>query len=286
VAERRSPNPVLRAGLHAVNGLSRLLGPLRYNVADAIALGVYAAQPQRRSQAIDNHRRSDPGIDAEEARRRARASFREYARTTADFFWVNAIDVDQLRARTQIVGLHHVEEASARGRGAVVALGHFGNWDMAGKIATAHGYELTTVMAPLGGRQITDLLAWARERNRIQVFTPENAARGLVRALHANRLVGILCDIPGAGPTVTVQFCGGPVEFSAVPARLARRVGTPLLPVDCERVGHSYRVEVHPPVPVEGAADAAVMQAVAAAIEPAVRRRPAQWYPFGTVYAE
>jgi len=284
----RPPHPVLRGGLRAAVGLARTLGPLRYPVADGIAMCVYVADPGRRHRAARNHRRLDPGIDEREARRRARRSFREYGRTTADFIWANGMDDAGIRKHSVVHGMEHVRAARAAGRGGVITLSHFGNWDMAANAAIALDTPLTTVMAPLGPQRFTDLVLWARQRNQLEVYTPHNAARGLLRALQRNRIVGILSDIPGAGPTVDVAYCGGLVPFSAVPAWLAMRTAAPLLPAECVRhPGGLYEIVIHPPVEIrEGDDEAAVMQRVARVLERAVLQRPTQWYPFGEVYAD
>jgi KDO2-lipid IV(A) lauroyltransferase len=274
--------------MHAAVGLARVLGPLRYGVADGVAMCVYAVDPRRRHNAQRNHRRLDPGIDDREARRRARRSFREYGRTTADFFWANAMSDEQVRRHSTVLGKEHVDRAREQGRGGVITLSHYGNWDLGALAAAASGTPLTTVMAPLGPQPFTDLVIWARRRNNLDVHTPQNAARALLRALRANRIVGLMGDIPGAGPTVDVEYCGGLVPFSTVPAWLALRTGAPLLPAECtrRRAGH-FEIVIHPAVVVhEGDDERTVMQRVARVLERAVLRRPAQWYPFGEVYAD
>jgi len=283
-----TPNVAWRGGLRAAVGLARTLGPLRYPVADGVAMCVYALDSDRRHRAAQNHHRLDPVIDDREARRRARRSFREYGRTTADFIWANGLDDGAIRRHSVVHGMEHLQAARQAGRGGVITMSHYGNWDMAANAAIALGTPVTTVMAPLGPESFTDLVLWARQRNHMEVYTPRNAARGLLRALRANRCVGLLCDIPGAGPTVDVEYCGGPVPFSAVPAWLALRTGAPLLPAECTRYPHArYEIVIHPPIAVApGDEERAIMQRVAAALEPAVLRRPTQWYPFGAVYSD
>ena len=168
----------------------------------------------------------------------------------------------------------------------MIALSHYGNWDMGALAAIARDVPLTTVMAPLGPRPFTDLVRWARQRNQLEVHTPQNAARPLLRALRQNRIVGLMSDIPGAGPTVDVEYCGGLVPFSTVPAWLAMHSGAPVLPAECTRFpGGHFEVVIHPPVEIrEGDGERAVMQRVARVLERPVRQRPQQWYPFGPVY--
>jgi KDO2-lipid IV(A) lauroyltransferase len=278
----------MRGGLRAAARLARALGPARYPLADGVAMCVYAFDRQRRQRTAVNHRRLDPAIDAREARRRARRSFREYGRTTADFIWANGMDDDVIRRHSVVHGMEHLHAALAGGRGGIIVMSHYGNWDMAANAAIARDTPVTTVMAPLGPEAFTDLVLWARQRNQMEVHTPRNAARSLLRALQANRCVGLLCDIPGAGPTTDVAYCGGLVPFSTVPAWLAQRTGAPLLPAESTRHQDGlYEIVIHPPVAVvQGDEEQAIMQRLARILEVAVQRRPSQWYPFGPVYSD
>jgi phosphatidylinositol dimannoside acyltransferase len=267
--------------------LTRALGPWRDRVADAAGLVAYATEPSRRRRTARNHRRLDHFIGEREARRRSRASYRAYARFITDFLWACGLDESTVLANSVVFGMEHVD--AARDRGGILVLTHFGNWDMAASIAWANQMALSTVMAPVGPPAVTEMVVWARQRNQLEVFPPERAARGLVRALRRGGFVALLCDIPGAGPETVVDFCGGPVIFSTVPARLAMQTGADVLPAECRRgeAGEPpYVATVHPPVAVAGLNENQVMQRVADALEPAIRARPEQWYPFGAVYTD
>lgn len=283
----RLPPRWLRHGLRAATRLTRLLGDARYLLGDAGGVIAYGVNAERRRRTVSNHRRNDPALGARTARRRALRSFREYGRTTVDFLWACGLDDATVLRESSVVGFEQVE--AVRARGAILALTHHGNWDMAANIALAHGLRLTTVMAPIGSQAVTDLVIWARETNQMEVFTPDRAARGLLRALQRGRFIAILCDLPGAGPETTVDYCGGPVVFSTVPAWLAKRGGVPLFPVHCvrgEEPGESrYVIGVDAAVPTDGRDLRDCMQEVATSLERAVRRRPGQWYPFGEVFA-
>ena len=276
------PPAPLRAGLQAATALTRGLGRGRYVVADGIGLASWAMLGGRRRAAVDNHRRLEPGITPGEARQRARASFRGFARTGIDFLWACGMDDDEVRRNTGTVGGYDTTHAALdAGRGGVLALTHFGNWDMAANIAFSIGLPLTTVMDTTGPRAITDLVVWARRRNHMEVFTAEHAARGLLRALRRNRMVAILSDVPASGPTVTVDYCGGPTEFSSVPAWLALHTGAPLFPTACWRDGDHYDIHAMGPLEVvEGDDERSLMQRLATTVEAVVRRFPDQWYPF------
>jgi KDO2-lipid IV(A) lauroyltransferase len=282
------PPAFLKVGLQGATALTRALGPARYPLADAFGLAGYALSGRRRRNAIRNHRHLDPSIDSREARRRARASFREFARSGIDFVWACGFGPEQsLRHGVPIEGTtERTGAARVAGGGGIFALTHFGNWDMAANLAFAIDLNLTTVMATTGPRSITDLVIWARRANMMEVYGADHAALGLVRAIKRNRFVAILSDVPDGGPTVDVPYCGGLVPFSAVPAWLALRTGAPLFPTACWREGDMYQLHAMPPLHVQPSDDeTSLMSRVAAAIEPVVRRFPEQWYPFREVYS-
>jgi lauroyl/myristoyl acyltransferase len=282
------PPALLRAGLQATTALTRALGPLRYPLADAFGMAGYALSGKRRRHAAVNHRRLDPGIPMSEARRRARQSFREFARTGIDFVWACGLDPSgALRHSGWPGGPGRPAEVRAAG-GGIFALTHFGSWDMAANIAFANGLHLTTVMGTTGPRAITDLVIWARRANQVEVYEASHAAMGMVKAIRRGRFVGILSDLPEDGPTVTVDYCGGPVPFSSVPAWLALRTKGALFPTACWRDERGV-YQLHPMGPLEVTDEddeQSVMQRVAATLEPLVRARPGQWYPFRQFYAD
>ena len=272
-----------RVLLKAISGSVRALGPLRRPLAAAVALTWYAKQPaQVRRRAADNHRRLTPTLNAAQAQARARASYFEYVVMILDGIRVEPLSDGELRDVVDVEGAENV----AGGTGIMVT-SHFGNWDIGMSTAHALGLPMTTVMAAIGSPTITSLVELSRHRKDFELFGPEQAARGLLRALRRGRWLGLMLDVPEAGPTVVVPFCGGMVNVSAVPARLAAATGIPIVPAACWREAARWRVRIHPPLLVARHDDeATVMAAVARTLEPEIRRHPEQWYPFHEVYKD
>jgi KDO2-lipid IV(A) lauroyltransferase len=262
----------------------RALGPLRNAFVFVVAMTWYGTRPAtERLRAAENHRRLNPSLNVEQARRLARRSFYEYVAMIVDSIWADALDNEEINRLVTVSG----QELLLNERGGVLTMCHFGNWDMAASAALALGLRMTTVMATIIARPLTEMVALSRTVKGLELYTPRQAARGLLRALREGRFVALMSDIPEAGPTVTVPYCGGPVNFSAVPARLAMATGTPLFPVACWKENRHWRLVIHDAVPVEESDDeSAVMARVAAVLEPHVRRHPEQWYPFHRVYAD
>src|SRR5580693_8489794 len=256
----------------------RILGSGRYTIGDVSGTCVYAGSPARRRRCAANHRRLDPSLNARAARRRALASFRNYAKTSVDFVWQYGVPAHAMHRHFRAYGLEHAHAAIDEHGGGVFALAHFGSWDVAASCGFASGLRVTAVMAPVGPDLVTRIAAWARRRQDLEVLVSSSAARGLIRAVRHGRFAAILSDIPDRGETVVVDFCGGKVAFSTAAAWLGRVAQVPVLPVECWRTGGLYRLVVPPPIRVEaGESDAAVMQRVATELEVAVRRAPQWW---------
>ena len=266
----------------------RRLGHRRYVIADAVGAITYALQPPRKRRLCAHlHSRAAGGLPVAEARRRARASYRSYARMIVDTVWIHAIGLDEIFEHGDFVGLENLHNTRNAGRGGILVVAHFGSWDMGASMALAAGHPISTVMAPVGSPSITAVLAWSRRAKEMELFAPSAAARGLIRALRRGRLVALLIDIPEGGPTTGVRFCNGPVSFSTGPAFLARVTGAPLIPISCWRGPTNYTLHVREPFhPAEGDDERAVMQQVASMLEPDVQRLPEQWYPFNQIYTD
>ena len=272
-----------RVLLAAIIGAVRALGPLRRPLAGLVALIWYAKQPARvRRRAADNHRRLTPALNAVQAQARARASYFQYVAMILDGIRVEPLTDTELRGIVDIEGAENVA-----GRSGIMVTSHFGNWDIGMSTAHALGLPMTTVMAAIGSTTITSLVELSRHRKDFELFSPRQAARGLLRALRGGRWVGLMLDVPEAGPTVVVPFCGGMVKVSAVPARLAAATSVPIVPAACWRVDGRWRVRIHAPIAVtRHDDDASVMAAVARTLEPEIHRHPEQWYPFHEVYED
>ena len=197
-----------------------------------------------------------------------------------DSMWADRLGSAEVLEHFRVIGVEHLDVGE---RGSMVVLPHFGNWDMAAGASLGLGLHLSTVMAPVVSPGITEMVALSRQRKGLEIFTVQQSARGLFRALRRGRTVALMLDVPEAGPTVVVPFCGGPVRCSSVPARLAAVTGAAILPVTFRRDSGGWVLEIHPAVDTSGD-DAAVIGRIAARVEPAIRAHPYQWYPFHHVY--
>jgi KDO2-lipid IV(A) lauroyltransferase len=177
-----------------------------------------------------------------------------------------------------------MDRALAGGRGAILATGHVGNWEVVARTAPLRGWRYTTVYRPLDNPLLD---AWVRRMraSHDQELVPKHGAlRPLLRALRDGRATVLLVDQDARGHGVFVPFLGAPASTIATPAELALRTGAAIIPAFSERTGPGFRYVVRfgPPVDATptGDRDADVLRITAEInrrLEDVVRARPEQW---------
>ena len=251
-----------------------------------------------------NYARVRPELSPAELETVVREGMRSYLRYWCDAFRLPDLTQEVLHETVRVVGDQGVRDSLREGRGAVMFLGHLGNWDLAGAWSTHELAPVTTVAERLRPEEVYEAFVAFRERLGMRILPLTGgppAMPELVRALRAGGFVPLLADRDLTDQGVTVTFCGREARMAPGPAALAVATGAPLHPVSVhyERrhgpggTGSGYDVVVtfheQVPVPETGRTRdkaAAMTQSCAAALEAAVVRHTADWHMMQRVFAE
>jgi len=209
-----------------------------------------------------------------------RASLRSYARYWREVFRLPATDVSELLGRVRMVGVEHLDDALAAGRGVVLVLPHSGNWDVAGVWMVAHTGGFTTVVERLQPESLFRRFVAYREALGFEILPltgGESPIRGLVRRLRAGGAVCLVGDRDLSRAGVPVTLFGAATRMPAGPAKLARSTGAALLPVHCWFTDTGWAVRICPPVDRSLGVQAAT-QAVADRFAEGITAHPADWH--------
>jgi len=189
-------------------------------------------------------------------RRESRALARRCAVTMgaylADAVRLEVWSSTDLRQVIRLEGVDHLRDALSRDRGAFVLSAHIGNWE----ILAAAIAEASIPFCVVAGRPHDPVLACRLEALRrrwgIESLWRDDGPRPVLRALDAGRAVGVLID-QATGSGADVPFFGLPAHTPTGPARIAIRLGVPVVPVHCEdRPGARYVGIFEPPLVGEG----------------------------------
>lgn len=271
-------------------GLRRLPAPVVRAQFTLIADGIYRRNGRgvRRLRA-NLSRVLGPATPAPELEATTRAGLRSYLRYWTETFRLPSMAGERVGEHFTADRIDRLDAARAAGAGAILALTHSGNWDLAGAWLVQYGIPFTTVAERLEPERLFNRFVAFRENLGMEVI-PLSGGQQPPAELLAERLRagGVLClladrDLTAAG--LPVRFFGHPAKLPGGPARLALATGAPLLPValfyDTPRTA---RALVHPPLPP---GDAATMtQALADVFAGDIAAHPQDWHMLQRVWTD
>lgn len=217
-------------------------------------------------------------------------AFRSYARYWLEMFRGANQDKQYFLERFHCDAEEHLRSVLERGAGALLVVGHLGNWDAAAGWLGAGGRPPVTVAEVVRPRRLFDFLVERRARLGVTVYPAEKGSGPrLVDALARGRVVAVLGDrdLKGRGPEV--DFFGARTTFPAGPASIALKAGVPILVAGVYGVSMSggrrgWWAEISKPIelPAEPTESSVtdLTRAVARELERHVARAPEQWHVF------
>jgi phosphatidylinositol dimannoside acyltransferase len=213
-----------------------------------------------------------------------RASLASYARYWREAFRLPTMDlhaVGQELTKT-VVGDEHLGAALAQGRGAVMALPHSGNWDMAGVWLAQTRGTFTTVAERLKPESLYRRFIGYRESLGFEVIPLSGGEQPpfqlLSERLRDNKAVCLMAERDLSRNGVQVNFFGEPTRMPAGSAKLAITTGAALLPVHCWYAGDATRIEIYPPLDCTSGDVGVITQALADIFARNIAEYPADWH--------
>jgi KDO2-lipid IV(A) lauroyltransferase len=217
---------------------------------------------------------------AAELRALAKENFRRIGENFACAVKTASMTVEELRPHVEFVA----PALMAERRSAVVAIGHFGNFELYARFGQfAPHFQCATTYRGLRQPSLNRLLQNLRERSGCLFF--ERRFDGPALRTFMNRpgvLLGLLAD-QHAGNSLRVPFLGHDCGTSPAPALFALRYHCALYTAICYRVGLAqWRVECGGEIPIlandKARPSADITRDINQAFEEAVRRDPANWF--------
>ena len=223
--------------------------------------------------------------DTRALRRLSWLNFRNHAKAYADLMQLPTMSVQNMRPLLKVDGLEHLEEARAIGKGVLVVSCHMGSYEVVSAIWSATLAPVSFFAEELEPRGLFEWYRDTRARLGISVLTLDvGGIRKVLQALRDEEMVITAIDRDITGTGHVMPFFGRPAPIPLGPAAIARRLGTPLLPVCVTRLpDDSYLAEGTPLVLVEQTADPRADQIRATEqllrrIEGFIQRHPEQWH--------
>jgi len=210
----------------------------------------------------------------------------------------------QLQRRVDFVGLTHLQQALAKGRGVIALSAHFGNWEVLAPALTSLGFKGGVLARRLRYPEYEAFLVEMRRRHGVETYA-RSSIKDVVRVLKANHIIGMMPDQDiDSLDGVFVEFFNRPAYTPVGPAALAVMTGASIVPCFCLRQGRRFRIVIEEPIAVPRTGDrgghyakgvvaeevpggeagrdraqnlAAITQAWSRVVESHIRSHPHQW---------
>jgi KDO2-lipid IV(A) lauroyltransferase len=242
---------------------------------------------ERRKVALENLRIAFAGEKSErELRAIARGTFQNLGMMAVEFFRIPKMDVETFKKRVKIEKLEQALNLLTKGKGMLLLLSHFGNWEMMGIMSKLIGDSIMVIAKPMKkNKRIDQFITKIRNAAGLEVVSSIKASRTVIKALSQNRVVGILIDQRAKrSEGVWADFFGKKAPTTPGLAVLAMKTGAPVVPVFMVRNGFGkHRLIIQEPLDLVHTGDIkkdveANTQLFNHTLESMIRQYPDQWF--------
>jgi lauroyl/myristoyl acyltransferase len=247
----------------------------------------YWLDARHRKVAARNMALCFPEKTAGEVRALVKENFRRIGENFACAAKTAAMTPEQMEPHVSFVGAEKIlpHEADAGPQSRVVAIGHFGNFELYARFGQfVPVFKCATTYRALRQPALNRLMQSMREKSGARFFDRRTDGAALKAAMSdTGLLLGLLADQHAGDAGLKLPFFGRDCSTSAAPAVFALRYHCPLHTGICYRVGLAkWEIEAGDEIPTringEPRSSLDIMRDVNSAYEAAVRRDPANWF--------
>lgn len=205
------------------------LNPLRSNrLAEAIGSLLFLRK-RRREYCTQNLHRAFPEKSDIEIQKIGRGSMQAMIKVIFEFIRIPMIS-KKITEYVEIEGEQNVWDALKKNKGVILTSSHFGNWELAGIAAAAKGLPMHAIGKPNKNTFLDKYIKQLRGLTGLKTIDKIGAVQKCVRLLKENRIIATLIDEHAKKGNVWVDLFGQKASTSALPAALALKYHSPVIP--------------------------------------------------------
>jgi len=180
-------------------------------------------------------------------------------------------------------GWDELDQALASGKGAIVATGHIGNFELGGA-TLARRYHLLDVVKSLRNVPFDRYIEAMHKSLGIGTVPMQQSVPRVMQHLRAGGLVSLLIDQDAGDGGLTVPFLGQPAATWPGVARISIRTGCPVIPMAMiRRSDGSHELKISSPLWPSGVSEnpdevLSYLKKISSDVEVFIRDYPEQWF--------
>ena len=224
-------------------------------------------------------------VDRRQARRIAWISLRNLFFNAIEILRFARISRKWVERYVDTAGVDFIQAQRPRERGAILAVPHMGNWDLAGVGSNLMGLPVFFMARRQKNPLVDDFLNRLRGVTGVEtILTDSGALRKVVRNLKSGKVFALLPDVRARESGVYVPFLGGTAALATGMVAFARHAAVPIFPACAFREGWTrQRWEVYDPVYTDPTLDRdadeqRIMNEVMARFDRVIRAHPEQYF--------
>ncbi len=227
----------------------RLFGFIIHRLPEGVALWIgrqvgylmYFIDFEHRKVAMENLKIAFEQEKSEEERRSiAKQCFQNLGMMAIEFFRIPRMDIETYQKKVTVEGLEQALKVLDEGKGALLLLGHFGNWELMALMSQVINRPILAIAKLIKNNPwLERWIIQSREKIGLKIIPPRNATLKVLEALSRNQIVAILFDQRGRrSKGIWADFFGRKVPTTPGLATMAIRSGAPVIPVFMIREGY------------------------------------------------
>lgn len=225
-------------GLKALILLIRLMPwGIALKLGEVLGRLITLVMPKRFKRTKEDIKKAFPSKSQKEVDQIALESWRNIGRLSAEFVKAAYMDKDEILSKVEIIGLEEVAERNASGKGCILHLGHFTNWEIAGLVVSILFKNVCFIAKPQTNPYVDKEVNWLRSILGARYISAYNPFFSCFKALKKGGLISILSDQSVHASKLYMPFLGRAAEVSPLTAVLSLKAQVPVYAIRIYRRG-------------------------------------------------
>lgn len=215
------------------------------------------------------------GLTPKEATSIVKEVWENLGRNAGEFVHIHHMEDHQFNELLEIRGKENLKFLE---KGGFLFTAHIGNWEILPRFIHQNGFKMALVYRKANNQFVDKMIIEERIKFSENIPKGKIGVKSILNSLKEKKVVGMLVD-QKMNEGIEVPFFGFPSMTAPALAKLALKIGVPIVPIRIIRKNNSqFIVEISKPLNLKNKDIYSVMLEVNKTIESWVMEHPGQWF--------